>query len=89
MIPPSGITSHIIDFCSQRIQRSRLISSSSIRYISTMPPRRHAKPIVENRAMKREMRQLQVRLDAMETSQRRAPDDGDVSDVENEEGEVE
>jgi hypothetical protein len=38
--------------------------------------------------MEREMRELHARLDAMETMQRRAPDDGDVSDSENEEVKV-
>jgi hypothetical protein len=47
-----------------------------------MPPRRHADPPVANRAMEREMRELCVRLDAMETTQRRAPDAGDVSEAE-------
>jgi hypothetical protein len=42
-------------------------------------------PPVENIAMEREMRELRARLDAMETTQRRAPDVGDVSDAENEE----
>jgi hypothetical protein len=35
------------------------------------------------------MRELRARLDAMETTQRRAPDVGDISDVESEEMEVE
>jgi hypothetical protein len=39
--------------------------------------------------MEREMRELCARLDAMETTQRRAPDAGDVSDAEIEEVEVE
>jgi hypothetical protein len=65
-----------------------LISSSGIRYISTMFPRRRAEPHVENRAMEREMRELCARLDAMETAQRRAHDVGDVNDAENEEVEV-
>jgi hypothetical protein len=30
--------------------------------------------------MEKEMRQLQMRLDAMETTQRRAPDAGDISE---------
>jgi hypothetical protein len=54
-----------------------------------MPPRRRAEPPVENRVVEREMRELRARLDAMETTQRRAPDVGDVSDAENEEVEVE
>jgi hypothetical protein len=70
---------YIIDFCRKR---SRLISMRGIRYINTMPPRRRVEPPVENRAMEREMRELCARLDAMETTQRRAPDAGDVSDAE-------
>jgi hypothetical protein len=54
-----------------------------------MPPRRRVDPPVANRAMEREMRELRARLDAMETTQRRAPDVGDVSEAENEEVEVE
>jgi hypothetical protein len=54
-----------------------------------MPPRRRAKPLVENRVVEREMQELHTRLDAMDTTQRRAPDAGDVSDVKNEEVEVE
>jgi hypothetical protein len=60
-----------------------------IGYIITMPPRRRVETPIENRAMEREMRELCARLDAMETTQRRAPDAGDVSDAENEEVEVE
>jgi hypothetical protein len=62
---------------------------SGIIYINTMPPRRHDEPLVANRAMEREMRELCARLDSMETTQRRAPDAGDVSDAKNEEVEVE
>jgi hypothetical protein len=39
--------------------------------------------------MEREMRELCARLDTMETTQRRAPDVGDVNDAENKEVEVE
>jgi hypothetical protein len=39
--------------------------------------------------MEREMRELPARLDAMETTQRIAPDAGDVSEAEIEEVEVE
>jgi hypothetical protein len=39
--------------------------------------------------VEREMRKLHARLDAMETKKRRAPDVGDISDVENKEVEVE
>jgi hypothetical protein len=80
---------NIIDFCRKRRQIIRLISSSGIRYISTMPPRKHVEPPIENRAMEREMRELCASLDAMETTQRKEPDVGDVSDAENEEMEVE
>jgi hypothetical protein len=85
----SGIRDNIIDFCRKMRQRSRLISSSGIRYINTMPLRRLVDPPIENRAMEREMRELKARLDAMETTQRRAPDARDVSDADNEEVEVE
>jgi hypothetical protein len=51
-----------------------------IRSVSTMPPRRRAEPPVAKRAMEREMRELCARLDAMETTQRRAPDVGDISE---------
>jgi hypothetical protein len=54
-----------------------------------MSPRRRAEPPVANRAMEREMQEIRARLDAMETTQRRAPDARDVSDAENEEVEVE
>jgi hypothetical protein len=56
--------------------------------VSTMLPRRRVDPPVANRAMEREMRELRVRLDAMETTQRRVPDVGDVSEAEMEEVEV-
>jgi hypothetical protein len=56
--------------------------------VSTMPPRRCVDPPVANRAMEREMRELRARLDAMETTQRRAPDAGDVSEAEIENIEV-
>jgi hypothetical protein len=46
-------------------------------------------PPVANRAMEREMREVCARMDAMETKQRRTHDDGDISDVKNEEVEVE
>jgi hypothetical protein len=54
-----------------------------------MPPRRHAKPPVANKDMERDMRELCVRLDAMETTQRRVPNSRDFSKAENEEVEVE
>jgi hypothetical protein len=57
--------------------------------VSTMMPRRRAEPPVENRVVEREMREICARLDVMETTQRIAPDAGDVSDVESEEKKVE
>jgi hypothetical protein len=66
-----------------------LISTSGIRYVITMPPRRCVEPPVANRAMEREMRELHARMDAMETTQRREPDASDVNDAENEEVEFE
>jgi hypothetical protein len=44
---------------------------------------------VENPSMEQEMRQLCVRLDAMEIVQRREPDVGDISEAKSEEMEVE
>jgi hypothetical protein len=49
--------------------------------VSTMSPRRRVDPPVANRAMERDMRELHARLDAMETTQRRVPDVGDVSEA--------
>jgi hypothetical protein len=54
---------------------------SGIRIVSTMLPRRRVDPPVANRAMEREMRELRARLDAMETTQRRVLDAGDVSEA--------
>jgi hypothetical protein len=50
-----------------------------------MSPRRRG----ENAEMEEEMRRIRMRLDAMETSQRRATEDGDVSEAESEEAEIE
>jgi hypothetical protein len=61
----------------------------SIRSIITMLSRRHVEPPVAKRSMKREMRELFVKLDTMKTTQMISPDVGDVSDAENEEVEVE
>jgi hypothetical protein len=57
--------------------------------VSTMLPRRHAEPPIANRAVEREMRELCVRLDVMDTVQSREPNVGDVSDAEREEIEFE
>jgi hypothetical protein len=54
-----------------------------------MLPRRCDEPVVANRAVEREMRELRVRLDSMETTQRREPDVGDIREEEIEEVEVE
>ena len=62
---------------------------SGIRYINTILPRRCVEPLVENRAMEMEMRELSARLDAMETTQRREHYARDISDEENEEVEIE
>jgi hypothetical protein len=56
--------------------------------MSTMLPIRHVEPPIENKAMEREIRELRARLDAMETTQRRAPDARDINDAKNEEVEV-
>jgi hypothetical protein len=53
-----------------------------------MPPRRRDPPLA-NRVVEREMREFHGRMEAMEATQRRAPDIGDVSDAESEEAEVE
>jgi hypothetical protein len=50
-----------------------------------MPPR----SCRTNADMEEEMRRLRMRLDTMETAQRRTPDVGDVSEAESEEAEVE
>jgi hypothetical protein len=51
-----------------------------------MPPRRRAERPMPDPAVEREMRELRAHLDAMETTQRRAPDAGDISEAESEEG---
>jgi hypothetical protein len=77
-----------IDFCRKRRQRRGLVSTSGIRNISTMSPRRCVEPPVANIAMETYMRELRARMDAMETTKRRASDAGDINDAENEEVEV-
>jgi hypothetical protein len=57
--------------------------------VSIMPPRRRGDPHVANRVVEIEMRELRKRLDAMKTTQRRAPNVGDVSDAKREELEIE
>jgi hypothetical protein len=47
-----------------------------------MSPRRRVEPPVANKDMEREMRELPARLNAMETTQRRAPNAGDFSEAE-------
>jgi hypothetical protein len=54
-----------------------------------MSPRRCRERPVVNTAMGEEMRQICARLDAMETTQRRAADMGDIDESENEDVEVE
>jgi hypothetical protein len=46
-------------------------------------------PPLANRDVEREMRELRARLEAMEATQRRAPDAGDIRDAKSEEVEVE
>jgi hypothetical protein len=46
--------------------------------VSTMPLRISAEPLVANRVVEREMIELHIILDAMETTQRRAPDAGEI-----------
>jgi hypothetical protein len=50
-----------------------------------MPPRRWR----VNLEMEEEMRHIKMRIDTMETTQRREPYTGDISEVESEEIEVE
>jgi hypothetical protein len=50
---------------------------------SIMPPRRRDRPMPDP-AVEREMRELRARLDAMETSQRRTVDTGDIREADNE-----
>jgi hypothetical protein len=54
-----------------------------------MSPRRRVERPIANPVVEREMRELRARLDAMETTQRKAPDVGDVIDAESEDVEVE
>jgi hypothetical protein len=54
-----------------------------------MPPRRRRDKLVANSTMEEEMRKFRAILDAMETTQRREPDAGDVSEAESEEMEFE
>jgi hypothetical protein len=70
----------IINFYRREIKID--IKRRDIRRVSTIPLRRCADPPVANRAMEREMRELCVRLDAMKTTQRRAPDAGDIIEAE-------
>jgi hypothetical protein len=49
-----------------------------------MPPRRCKDRPVVNASMEEEMRQIHARLDTMETTQRRVPNAGDISESENE-----
>jgi hypothetical protein len=57
--------------------------------VSTMLPMRRIEPHVANRAVEREMRELRARLEVMETTQRRAPDAGEVNEAESEETKIE
>jgi hypothetical protein len=54
-----------------------------------MLPQRCREIYVVNAAIEEEMRQLCARLDTMETTQRREPNSGDVSESKNEDIEVE
>jgi len=55
-----------------------LISTRGIKSIITMLSRRHVEPPIANTDMEMDMRELRARLDAMETTKRRAPNAGDV-----------
>jgi hypothetical protein len=52
-------------------------------HFSAMLPRRRERPMPDP-AVEREMRELRARLDAMETTQRRTVDTGDISEAESE-----
>lgn len=54
-----------------------------------MPPRRCKDKPVENPSMEEEITWLCARLDSMETTQRRAPDTGDINEVKSKDVEVE
>jgi hypothetical protein len=54
-----------------------------------MPLRRRGEPPLTNHVVKREMRELHARLEAMEATQRREPDAVDVSDADSTDVEVE
>jgi hypothetical protein len=62
--------------------RNKLCQRNEISRI--MRPRRHRERPVVNATMEEEMRQLLERMDAMETTQMRAPKDGDSSEDESE-----
>jgi hypothetical protein len=70
-------------------QSTKLTSVGREIKVSTIPPRIRVDPPVANRAMEKEMRQLFARLYSMETTQRRAPDAGDISEAEIKNVEVE
>jgi hypothetical protein len=54
-----------------------------------MPPKRCLETPLANHVVEREMRELCSRLEAMDAVHRRAPNVGDISDVESEEIDVE
>jgi L-ribulose-5-phosphate 3-epimerase UlaE len=54
-----------------------------------MPPRRQVEAPLSNRVVERKMRELRARLEVMEAAKRRAPDVGNISDVESESVEAE
>jgi hypothetical protein len=66
-------TEKVLCFCSREKRK----------YFSAMPPRRRDRPMPDP-AVEREMRELRARLDAMETTQRRTVNIGDISEAESE-----
>jgi hypothetical protein len=60
-----------------------------MRKLGIMPAKRCRDRSVVNETMEEEMRQLRARLYAMDTTQRREPNVGDVSEYENEDVEAE
>jgi hypothetical protein len=70
--------------CGIRAQKESLLSvAEKEEYFSAMPPRRRDRPMPDP-AVEREMRELRARLDAMETTQRRTVDTGDISEADSE-----
>jgi len=59
-----------------------------MRQLGTMPPRRCREQLATNATMGEEMRKICVRIDAIDTVQRRAPNAYDISEAMSEEMEA-